>query len=394
MKLFDDIQRTYLGPAPYTESHFRYFNRSARPDIHAMRVYLERWFRYYPEALKTDFRSRFRSESAKHHYGAFTEMYTYYLLKKLGWKVTPIPTQKGKNTPDFHAVKGNFECIFECTVATEFGRGNTTYARMNVLKDAINSIDCPNFFLHMEMRRYPKESPNGKGIRKWLTGKLANINPDNVGPDVIKLKEKSPYYWVWNDENLEFAIWISPKTEEGRKKKNLRPLGSLGDGVHIDESRDVIYSALKAKTGKYGDQQMPYIIVLNTIQSDIDNFDISDALFGTAQLTFSTNGTTRDTRAPDGIWFGPKGAHNTKVSGVLILPDIEPWTIAKRDTVLWFNPWSKYEFDTNKWGGTMQIPNNKIHRIELKNGKPAHKIFGIDKDWPTNLWNWTEYHSV
>lgn len=393
MKLFDDIERTYVGPAGYAEPHFTYFNRSARTDIEAMREYLERWFRYYPDSLKKEFRSRFRSDLSRHHYGAFTEMYCYYFLKKLGWKVTPIPTEVGKTTPDFLAKKGKFECVFECTVATEFGHGNATYERMNVLHDALNKVECPDFFFHLEMRRYPSKSPNGSGIRTWLSNKLAKVKYEDVGPDVLKLKERSPYYWVWNDDNLEFAIWISPKTEEGRKKKTLRPLGSLGTGVYVDESRDVLFDALKPKAGKYGDLQKPYVIVLNCLKTDIDTFDISGALFGSAQLTMKSDGSTRDTRAANGIWHGPGGVRNTKVSGVLILPDIEPWTISKRDPVLWLNPWPKYRFDHRRWGGSVQIPNNEVMRTELRKGKAAHSIFGIDAGWPTNLWDWSTYHA-
>ena len=47
LKLFDDFQRKYKGPADYGEPEFKYLNRSARERFAKARNKLEKWFSKY-----------------------------------------------------------------------------------------------------------------------------------------------------------------------------------------------------------------------------------------------------------------------------------------------------------------------------------------------------------
>jgi len=103
MRLFDNIVRSYLGPAQYAEPKFRYLNRSGRIEVDRIRQELERWFSRYPNAGKRDLRERFRSTSNSNHQSAFFELFLHELLLKLGCMVEIHPeTNTGmRKRPDF-----------------------------------------------------------------------------------------------------------------------------------------------------------------------------------------------------------------------------------------------------------------------------------------------------
>jgi hypothetical protein len=88
VKLFDDINRDYTGPASDAESDFSFLNRSARPPAQHMRDVLERWFADYPDEVeKSKLRSEFRSDDDSAHKEALFELYCYSLLRCQGFDV-------------------------------------------------------------------------------------------------------------------------------------------------------------------------------------------------------------------------------------------------------------------------------------------------------------------
>ena len=54
IKLFDSIDRPYLGPANNRENTYDYYNRSGRQDISIVRDKLEEWFSAIPDNEKSE----------------------------------------------------------------------------------------------------------------------------------------------------------------------------------------------------------------------------------------------------------------------------------------------------------------------------------------------------
>lgn len=59
MKLFNEINRDYEGPAHYVEPVFTYLNRSARLAVGRIRQLLETWSSHYPAVEKAELRRKF-----------------------------------------------------------------------------------------------------------------------------------------------------------------------------------------------------------------------------------------------------------------------------------------------------------------------------------------------
>lgn len=87
MKLFDEIERIFDGPALYNENTYRYFQNSIRKDISIIRDTLNDWFSSYPDSEKKELKCSFE----KHFDDSFFELFLFHLFEKLGFTVVVHP---------------------------------------------------------------------------------------------------------------------------------------------------------------------------------------------------------------------------------------------------------------------------------------------------------------
>src|SRR5690348_8101098 len=100
--IFDDIDRTNSEPKSHTESSYHFLNRVARPEWELVRNLIDGWFSHYPQAAQADLRSRLRDDDYAQHIGAWWELYTYTLFRRLGHQVSIHPVLKNtRRQPDF-----------------------------------------------------------------------------------------------------------------------------------------------------------------------------------------------------------------------------------------------------------------------------------------------------
>jgi hypothetical protein len=387
--LFDEIIRTFTGPALYAEPEFDYYNRSARSDISSVRDVLEQWFADYPNLAKPDVRARFRSSDAGNHRGAFAELYCHAYTKSLGLGPQVHPHIENRRQPDFSLFRGGeFFCFLECTVATEFREGGAAFARLHTIYDALNRLQSPNFFIGIDIIRHPDRSISAAPLRRFITQKLANLDPDVVGQAMQNSQslQESSYYWTWQEDGFEIGFYPIPKSDAARGRPGLRPLGTFSSGpfARAVDDRKPILESLQKKATRYGVLNAPYIIAIDAMEEAVDTFDIMGALFGEEQTIIDRRTLrTSERRAPNGLWYGPRGVQNKRVSGVLFLKDIGPWNIAKRNPVLWHNPWATHPIAPDMWPGFQKIPNRETQRMELREGRLSHEIFNLPAEWPT-----------
>lgn len=388
MQLFDDITRTYTGCASHAEPHFDYYNRSARPNIAAIRNVLEQWFADYPDTAKVDVRARFRKSDDGSYYGAFTELYCHAYSRGLGFEPRVHMHIEGKRQPDFGLLQDSkFFAYLECTVATEFWQGKATSARMNAIYDALNRLDSPDFFIGTDIISYPTKSMSAVRMRHFLSEKLKGLDPDVVGPAMqqsLSIRE-SPYYWIWEEDGFSLGFYPIPKADEARGRPDIRPMGAFFTPAAAVDDRKTILDALERKATRYGVLNAPYIIAINALEDGVGTFDIMAALFGERQLIINKRTLQKsEGRAPNGLWQRKHGPIHTRVSAVLLLHDTGPWNIVKKNPVLWHNPWAAYPIAVNDWLGYQSIPNHQTTKMESRDGCPAHKVFDLPEECSTS----------
>jgi hypothetical protein len=105
-----------------------------------------------------------------------------------------------------------------------------------------------------------------------------------------------------------------------------------------------------------------------------------DALFGSLRVAASalSDGRLeqREERADNGVWRGPKGAQNTRLSAVISTELVDPWNLGSRRARLIRNPWAAKPLPSFPLGFDEYAPEGS------KEGEKMHVLFGLPKGWP------------
>ena len=396
-KLFDEIDRDYIGPALYAEPMFDYLNRCARLECKRIRNLLEQWFRNFPSEVQDELRARFRSKDDRQHLAAFFELYLHELLSKSGFSVEIHPTMSNKATqPDFKVLKDEKPLFYlEATLAALSDEDTSAKARENQVYDTLNRMKSPNFFIGVKVRRAPTTNPPGKKMRSFLQNNLSSLDPDEVTKQFEQGGLEALPHWNWEHDGWQITFFPLPKKPEARGKPSVRPIGLQIHGACFLTPHVGIRKSIQDKASKYGKIDLPYIVAINVINEfGIDEIDISNALFGEEQVTIIFRGNNvieqKPNRKPNGAWYGPNGPQNKRVSAALIAVNLTPWNIAKVTPVLWHNPWANYPLPPDTWQLPQLVPDKKDNRLLKKNGKSAWQLLRLCPNWPTT--NENEYY--
>jgi hypothetical protein len=389
MKIFDEIERSFEGPASDRESHYGYLNRSGRKEFTRVRELMGEWFSRYPNDHKVELRSRLRSDIDRHFLSAFFELYLHEMLVRLGYSVEihpNIPIESEKK-PDFLVTNSKGEGYYlESIVSIDMSVAEVgARKRMDEVYDALNDIESPDFFIGINIRNMPSTPVPKKKMKREIKKFIKDLNPDKVLSYFNGGKDLPKKTFVHEEWNLEY--YAIPKSPEARGKDNVR---SLGVRMHLPawiDTRTPIKNAILKKSTKYGVLGKPFIIAVNTLSIHVDNIDIMGALFGKESYIVQIDGSDdyepKFMREPDGAWCGPKGPQNTRVSAVLIAPGIMPWTVAVRTPVVYHNPWAQFPCQGELAQLTRSIPNSEC--METTSGLQGKDIFMLEEEWPSKF---------
>ncbi|NSW52705.1 MAG: hypothetical protein HPY85_09395 [Anaerolineae bacterium] len=387
--LFDDITRTRLDPARYSEPIYEYLNISGRKEAGRIRVLLSDWFSRYPHSEQIDLRNRFRSKDNFQHQGAFFELFLHELLLQFNCKIKLHPTIQGTNkTPDFLVEsQENHTFYLEATVVTGESTNQTAaHTREDIVYDAIDRwVDSPDYFLALTIHGYPKTPPRGRQIASFINKQIKDLNYDEILRAYDKKRFQSLPCWHFEHDGWKIEIQPIPKKATARGKMGTRPIGTRMTGFYAADHGASIRDSVIDKGKRYGELNLPYIIAVNAIQS-VDTEDIMEALFGKETCTISSweNGNTETEpkmyRAQDGVWWGPNGIQFTRVSGVLLVTNLSAWNIAQSNTRLFHNPWALRPCDSP----LSLLPQGKPVNGEvlLLDGQEVKDIFSLPNFWP------------
>jgi hypothetical protein len=111
-----------------------------------------------------------------------------------------------------------------------------------------------------------------------------------------------------------------------------------------------------------------------------------DALLGSrcTVLGQTADGFThRESRSPDGVWYGPSGARRKGLSAVFSTEGIDPWNFITRRGRLIRNPWATAPLLSLDLGAEDFQPDEDRYRIIA--GRSMGEIFGLPDGWPEVL---------
>ena len=381
MLIFDDFERTYLGPAENAEGQFEYLNRSARPEWARVRAVMETWFADYPFEHRNDLVGRIRDDSDAQHNSAYFELFLYTVFSRLGFAITVHPdSPTGKGNPDF-LMKSEDTLPFhlEAKVVTgESERDMKDRKFREEIEDSINQIKTQDFFVSFRLVNGLTTQPPLEKIRSVVLNYINSLDRSEVESSVnsgnLRQFEKKCTVQGWD-------FIISPLPRHDNDTLYQRIIGVSSRGFFPVTDIQDIQSAVKNKAKRYGDLSTPYLIAINMMSYGAGFSDFISALFGEYEDHPSRGDGTLPgltTRSPNAAlrWRGKP--RNTRVSAVIGFHHALPWHIP--DLYVCPNPWAKYP---------LAQPLPRLSRFDLMDdrfvpvaGDPLKEILGLPPNWP------------
>lgn len=379
MKLFEDKIRTDKKPAKHIDNSYDFFDRSDSEKGKVIREVLNSWFDNYPENEKAEFKKRFRKEFSSSLY----ELFIYELFTKQGFKLESHPELKNSTRrPDFLAKGNGLEFYIEVKEATDRTDAERAYEnKKRQIYDILNKTNSPNFWLKISKINFKTNNqPSAKKVVRFLENKLPEYNPDAAMENLKNDGYKGIPLLHFEDDNLHMVLKLIPKTAEIRGKKNVRPLGMLESEGFVGGADESIKSALVKKATSYGELDKPFLVCINSKSfRGTDNYDVMDALYGSTQISYSTDPNNRDERQErgmNGFFKDSSGPKYTKVSAVMINRLILGHV---KEGKYWFiqHPFAKRELDINKFDINRTFVEN--NQIVTKEGKAIRELLDLDR---------------
>jgi hypothetical protein len=386
--IFDQGQRTDATPATYSESTFAFLNRAAGPFWQRIRDLIEAWFQQLCDDAKADVAGRLRSGEDRQFHAAFLELYCHEMLLRLGYRVTCHP-DLNRGRPDFLAENGQDSLVLEATVAAHSDKEVAAGRREGQVYDAINRIRSPDFFLYVEVEQASQSPLSASRLRPRLEAWLKALDYD----EIRRLAEAGNFFrspdtprFRWDHGGWRIEFMPIPK-KEARGKPGLRPIGLHAPKGGFENDSGLIRKAVMDKANAYGQFDIPYVIAIGVHDLFPDHIDLTNALFGSEQLTVRTHEDGRietfPGRARDGVWIGPRGPQYRRVSGVLTAPGLLPWTVATAVPTLWHHPAAAHELSIANAPWREAVVDQLSGQLSFR--EPAIHVadfFDLDENWP------------
>ena len=380
--LFDQKPRNYMGPGRYSECYYEYIDRSARKTYNYIRQFLNDWFSRFPAKHQNLLKSRLISSDNSEFLSAFFELYLHELLLRLGFEMEIHPRMKETSKrPDFLVnLKEKHNSILEASMTMGSHEEINAEKTKKRLYDKLNEIHSPNFFLTPTAKGKSNTTPPfGKWCR-LLEKDLSKFDPDEIEAKLEAKGARTLPRCFLKHNGLSVTIMIEPKPRELRGKPGIRNIGFRIEESSARKVEVYIRKKIKEKAASYGKLNLPYVLAINVMHHFCFDSCIENALFGGKMTNGRLN--LRKVSKPYGVWWGPRGPQNTRVSAILIFKQLFPWSIAQNTPVLWHNPWAKIPLNPDIFTLPQKLFNEKGIYKEHKAGKSAGEIFNLPPNWP------------
>jgi hypothetical protein len=388
--LFTVVRDRNASYPPESAPPFEWVDGSSMPGMVQLRATLDGWFLRYPEDERAEFRRRFRLRDDLEP--AFFELYLHELLLRLGYAVAvhpQLPRGAGAR-PDFLAERdGEPGFYLEALVV----RGQTEEdraadARMSVVFDALNKIDNPDFFFSIEIDGAPPTSPPATGFARRIERWLAGLDYEAVRACLRRDLSAEPKEIFCHKKEWCAIVRAWPKSEGLRARAGIPSLMARHRGMQeVDYSR-TLAEKMRSKAGRYRVPERMLVLAVNALTTRLDRLDIMQALFGTERGSASdeANGQPRagtTERMTDGLWRSSAGPRYGRVTGVLVVSFLYPWSAASQDLCLYLNPHApKAELGALS---SLSRAEARDGDMEWHEGRHPRKVLALPEGWPGQL---------
>ncbi len=355
LRLLGDIGESDTASRRSGERIMSFYQRSARPGAGRVRKLLEAWFAEYPARQKAALRQRLWGSDDDVFCAAFFELYVYTLLRRLQLDVeVPLSAGPYDTVEDFRVWRAS-QLVMR--VAATCLESEQKHARQDGfirdIQERIQALYCGDvrFSLHVrgEFKRQPRCGHVARRFVDWCAQNVAQIE------EALKAG-RGP------QDLASFAV------------------NEAGAGVELSPF------CLKAKARKYPVETVPFVVAV-CVSEGLDGIDICNALFGdeVCETRIGPDLDHYDTalkRKRNGLWLGPRGPQNTRVSGVLIADEVFCTSVAKQAPVLYLNPWAANAVPAGTLPIAQMVLNEAAGGLQRVPGPPIHEVFGLPSYWP------------
>ena len=384
--LFDDIVRTYTGPAQRSESHFHFYNQSALPAVDRLRKMLQRWVCRFPEDKRNDIVNRMRHEGTgsrsedRSFDSAFFELAVHEFLRGTGAEVEVDPNIAGR-TPDFSAAErypvadGQKYYVEALDISTADNTGLEISWNDKSCEDVLNEIESPDFYLLVEASGVLESMPRKQALKAPFQRLLAEVDYDDVSAGY----EGSGNWDTLPSATFKHGDWeltgrLLPVSPSRRPKQTgSRFVGSSFGGAGTFDDVGKPRNRLDVKAKRY--RHVPRLII--AVSEDEWGIRMNEVLFGTQTYTFYVNADPHDkspvpephpSQRMDGFWCNSSGPQNQHVVGVLLFRTLYAHCVHRAQVTFYSNPYVDVALPS--W--TRAIPHSEYRdgKITIANGLP------------------------
>jgi hypothetical protein len=195
--------------------------------------------------------------------------------------------------------------------------------------------------------------------------------------------ESLPRY-TWEHKGWKISFTAVPRSPERRGSPQLRVIGSLMPEAQWISPWQSISSAIKAKGKRCGKLDKAFVVAVNATNLHAERIDEMEALFGQEDYVFSRadlNEAPRIVRKRNGVWYGPQGTRNKRISAVLIARNLQPWTMATCNVILYLNPFADYPLSGSICNLDRAVP-QEDGRMTFVTGIHPREYLGLPENWP------------
>lgn len=383
MALFDDRPRTLLGGATFGIGAWDYLDASARPEADAVRTLLNTLWAEYPASHQQNLKTRIQTRNDEQYHAAVFELLLHGLLVRndcIIEAVEPIVAGSSKQ-PDFLVRAASnerfyLEAVSPSGVSKDEAGGER---RLNEALAVLDQVVSPAFFLQVMTQGQPTAPVPLSTLREKAQQWVNQLNPEAVAEALAAGGVSPTFKATYHGATFEVAAYPRRTIKEGRA----RAIGAVSGGVRWVTDHVTIADAVRKKAGRYGRLELPYVVAVNATGAHGDEDSVLEALFGTEAVEVSRTAdgdlVTKEIRQPNGVWLGASGPINTRVSAVLCVQGLSPWSVHRR-AIVCHNPWASQPL------AQRPLPVDAVRvesdRFVKEDGRSVAELLGLPDGWP------------
>lgn len=302
---------------------------------------LQEWINSYPAEHADEIVSRIYSGESDNVTSAIAELYLHWTLSLAGHELVVHPELPGTTKRvDFRASRDQ-EAYVEVRNLGVKAATASEQTRLSQIMKAIETVPSPRYLLAIHTRtleRTPSLSRIKGQVSNWLEELHDVWDSENRGDSTTwAIRE-----YVEQGVHLEFQA-IPRAVENFNPDADTvmaMPRATFIAGVERIRKR------LSGKSGRYGQLNAPFVIVIVSEDWGIDFEEAFSALYGRQVVDLwidqdSDESRSRTRRARDGFFGTSKdGPRNTRVSAVLFIRKLVPWAPELIERFMLHNPFA------------------------------------------------------